>query len=610
MPSQATEQAQSLDELFSDDDTPKAYSVDELFNDDIEADVEAQVKSDEEDAAELKGKIERWLYDDLYGFELSGYGNHGYRGKITKNTKYEVGTQFSSDSRISHNIFKLCDYCWFPSSYKRMLSKDLYRKMLYAYIGSYNKDSGSSGPKPSALESFVTNGSHPLEFYQSSGLMDRMLNKLQTLVRGQVQSTISIVNNIGNSISNGVNGVKSLFSNSSDNVLKFKSQYDSPENISPLDISHKPHMTVFQYRVDSKLSQTYQLLKILFRILSSISEQDPSRPSEYFKDFEKKLRKGVYDVLIYLLKKSEVNISSVTDKEEPTWYDIQELIVNFVGKDKDRILGFPIAMYSALVPGIYAGYYEIPLISEEVPYLGSSGSGGWEPPGTDNTSSKIVKWFEDITGMGISVPLGCKWKYNQESQISSIETKFTLFNDTMAAYRKNLVFVHSLVAGSKWYNDVIFARPPCLYDVELNGSFRWMFCNAEILIKKVGKTRYIDLPCDKSQYGDAESIQLWAQGSPLNNAAAPTTQCFVPDAFSVEIKFTPIVPDNYNVYMNYIINGSAKNRIGERKNTMLTEIFKILGERISEASNTTSQSASDSSSNAANSHSTNSNEQH
>ena len=117
----------------------------------------------------------------------------------------------------------------------------------------------------------------------------------------------------------------------------------------------------------------------------------------------------------------------------------------------------------------------------------------------------------------------------------------------------------------------ILQQSPNVYKITVPGRFIYIFAAMGVKITTVGKLR-------KVSSADMKSLQSAAgiRGDP---------DALFPDAYKIEITIKNLAPNNFNTYMNYLINGREGNvSVGQRagffenvKNTVVSTVQNTAG---------------------------------
>jgi len=101
----------------------------------------------------------------------------------------------------------------------------------------------------------------------------------------------------------------------------------------------------------------------------------------------------------------------------------------------------------------------------------------------------------------ISINTSPVWDPSKTSNTGpTINCKFKLFNDNVNSAIYNFIFVNTIAANNMWYNYSIFKRAPALYDIKINGVYRYFMCTANVLVKPAGPVRKVPLSLIKKLF--------------------------------------------------------------------------------------------------------------
>jgi hypothetical protein len=227
--------------------------------------------------------------------------------------------------------------------------------------------------------------------------------------------------------------------------------------------------------------------------------------------------------------------------------------------NSDPILGRPIEMVKEMFTGKFVASYDLPYFGDA--YLTANSTADW----SNSDGSGLAGVVKDILrkGTNIDYPLTPSWSPSSPNDAPPIETEIILYNDSFDNLNRNFRFLHSLAAGAFWIQDNYKQRQPNIYDVHFPGYFQYYYCSLDLEITTLGMKRTLTSGSFKKLTSD-NGIRL-PQGT------------FFPDAYKLTIKFQPLVPNNFNMYLKYILLGPEDDvNVGsERKN-----VTQVVGERI------------------------------
>ena len=237
---------------------------------------------------------------------------------------------------------------------------------------------------------------------------------------------------------------------------------------------------------------------------------------------------------------------------------VEDQLMLHVEKSKEtgvgEILGSPVDRIKKMFNGRYIGYYEIPYEAEALTFLDAGGSKGWkvgenaEKPGLlEGGISKIMK-----AAMPVDFPTVPEWKLDDPIEAQSFETEFTLYNDTFDHLMQNFKFLHAFASGSFWAYQHYKVRAPNMYNIHIPGFMELYFCALDVTVVTHGKLRRLH----QGKNGIGKFNERLGVNLPSN--------AMFPDGYQVTVKVTSLVPNNFNMYLNYLLNGSRDNiKIGD-----------------------------------------------
>lgn len=139
----------------------------------------------------------------------------------------------------------------------------------------------------------------------------------------------------------------------------------------------------------------------------------------------------------------------------------------------------------------------------------------------------------------------------------SFKITFDLINDTYDHTKENFAFVQTLIANNKWLQYAFWTNPANLYDIRIPGGYRLFMCTGNFSVNYKGVIKK-----SKQHLGIFEN------------------ETRIPEAYSVTMEFTSLLPDNFNTHMMGILKTNedvleiAKNR---QTNGTVGEIGDIFG---------------------------------
>lgn len=233
------------------------------------------------------------------------------------------------------------------------------------------------------------------------------------------------------------------------------------------------------------------------------------------------------------------------------------------------MLTFPYTLYYRLQSCVTTNVYELPCKTGDDVLYSSDGVKGWT--GGSNSigiGNSFVSKIPIIGGIlnnilgNVQINFMPWWNAQAGAQTPPPEVgiKFYLFNDTADAAMTNFIFVNTLLPNNRWVQYNMFQHSPCLYDVKIEGYNRLFACAATTSVKSIGVLRspppvWIDTLCSKHANGGGKKDGS-VNSATLAELAKTARLIKVPDVYEVEMKFTSLLPQNFN---NYLFTYSQNN---------------------------------------------------
>jgi len=223
------------------------------------------------------------------------------------------------------------------------------------------------------------------------------------------------------------------------------------------------------------------------------------------------------------------------------------------GKVDTYLLTFPYTLYYRLQSCVTTNVYELPCKVDDDMMYQSNGTPGWVGGTnalgiTNNTFLTKIPIIGDILKNVLgNVQINfMPWWDAEKGAVGNPEVsfKFDLFNDTAEAAMMNFIFVNTIVPNNRWLQYNMFQHSPNLYDVKLEGYNRLFACAGEFGVKGKGVLRtpppgWVDTLC--KTYGNSNlNKQTLAAAIKKDNLIK------VPDVYEVTMKFTSLIPMNFN----------------------------------------------------------------
>lgn len=220
-------------------------------------------------------------------------------------------------------------------------------------------------------------------------------------------------------------------------------------------------------------------------------------------------------------------------------------------RNNDPILGRPVEMVKELFTGRFVASYDLPYFGEA--YIMANSSSDWENSDGHGLAGGVKELLRK--GTNVDYPLTPTWKPGSPLDAPPVETEIMLYNDSFDHLNANFKFLHALAAGAFWIQDNYKQRQPNIYDVHFPGYFQYYYCSLDLEITTVGMKRTLKEGAFKKLITD--------------NGIRLPQKTFFPDAYKLTIKFTPLIPNNFNMYLKYLLLGADNDVIvgTERENT-------------------------------------------
>ena len=174
--------------------------------------------------------------------------------------------------------------------------------------------------------------------------------------------------------------------------------------------------------------------------------------------------------------------------------------------------------------------YEVPFFSNA--YLKADGNSGWSTGGIESigsSASEIGKFLSD--GFNINIPMQPTWtKPAAKEESDQISTTFFLLNNSLEAFSKNYLFLHSLMGHCYWVQLGYYMQSPNVFRVVVPGRFNFLWATIVIEVEVEGKMR----PINPKNINDMPNVNL------------------IPDAYKVKLTVNNLCPNNYNLFLNML----------------------------------------------------------
>jgi hypothetical protein len=440
----------------------------------------------------------------------TGFTNKAYTSPQRKNFDYRSLLVPGREGR--NNYYLLSDYYWYPENLTRFYHEDLFK---------------------TADEQF--------DLTDEPGITQGFIGTIINDVRNEINSAVKFVGDVKDQ----VNSIRDKFNNIF-NPDKNSKRGGEDSNDDKLEL-RKERVKIFDDIPHANVTeiQPLQSLEFVIDIFSQIA------------DLSKFWFEGKGD-----FKRIKASINSFASGMPDQKGAIVGFLENVTDAEK-AVLAIPNFMYSQLIGGTVRGKYRIPFSPQET-YWNARGSSGWESRtlAQQFVGGTVSNFIKKIPGAGQFDIAGRPRFISPNETHDEFTSTFHLFNYNDTAIKANMKFIHSFISGAWWTQIGIIQTSSNLYDVEVPGRFRYLFCSADVKIEQVGKIRRLptkiinDLrsTISKSPQGyesgaivDRRSYRN--KGYNLNEAYIS----MVPDTYRVTVTYKSLLPNNLNTYLAYAI---------------------------------------------------------
>jgi hypothetical protein len=212
--------------------------------------------------------------------------------------------------------------------------------------------------------------------------------------------------------------------------------------------------------------------------------------------------------------------------------------------NRERILGRPIEMIKEMFQGRYIGTYEVPYAGDT--YLKAHANSNWSNAESGGIAGSIKGILKKNTN--VDYPITPTWNPDSPNDAPEIETELVLYNDSLTNLEKNFRFMHAFAGGAYWVQDNYRQLQPNIYDIHFPGYFQYYYCSLDLTVTSLGMKRRLT----------ANGLDRIKSGG----VSIPSDAMF-PDAYKMHFTFKPLVPNNFNIYLKYLLEGSDSDvRVG------------------------------------------------
>ena len=201
------------------------------------------------------------------------------------------------------------------------------------------------------------------------------------------------------------------------------------------------------------------------------------------------------------------------------------------------VVGLPIDFIKGLFKGTYINTFEVPFFGST--YLKADTTGNWSAGGSKQVigekAAEIMK-----TSMSMDFPATPTWQISDTATRDTFTCEFHIINTSSDALLKNFKFLNSIIAGAYWVQMDYVQKSPNVYDILVPGRFHIYFAAISIEINCVGKLR--KNPGISNQ---------------LSNVKGIDANTLFPDAYKITINVKDLCPNNFNNYVDYVMQGAG-----------------------------------------------------
>lgn len=327
-----------------------------------------------------------------------------------------------------------------------------------------------------------------------------------------------------------------------------------------------PSLQIREFAIDSELDQLVNLFRDLVNVFNPGDKNAPNN-SVKADSTKKQPAQGA----------AVSESKNIADKIKSIWKDLADKLnsegfyTTIFGSKVDKyaknysmspeynkVVRFPFAVYYKLLSCVTTNAYEVPIHPDVVMQANSEGFQGAEPyavsfPGQGMIGSiPIIGKVISRIMSSISINTSPVWDPSKTSNTGpTINCKFKLFNDTVEAATINFIFVNTIGPNNMWYNYSIFKRAPALYDIKINGIYRYYMCTANVTIKPAGPVRKVPMAILKQLFMKYYGAQSFISPS----SSTENELVSIPDIYDVELSFTSMLPNNFNNFL-YVYAGN------------------------------------------------------
>ena len=342
------------------------------------------------------------------------------------------------------------------------------------------------------------------------------------------------------------------------------------DNIPGMVFNTIPSMTIREYLPDTRLDQCINMFKDFFSSMGkAFSSTTPGKKSDNkSSDSGKKdesssrmnkLTAAAKFFMEYMSGGDGNKISFLGDMDLTTNAELPIRRYDPI-KDDDtnsaygKVLKWPFLLYYRLQSSLTTNIYEVPFVTDNKIVLEANGSAGWTSGGDIMSTGgfmvsdflKKIPLLGDLASMfinniGINYTPWWNAEAGHSTKCSDITIKFDLFNDNLENAVSNFIFVNTIVPNNMWLQYGLFQHSSCIYDIKIPGISRLYACAGDFSVHYSGMLRH-------PSAAFMEQLKMRMNNS-FSHDNTMKDIIRVPDVYKVELKFTSLLPNNFNNFL-------------------------------------------------------------
>lgn len=463
----------------------------------------------------IKKQVNKGLITDVERY-AEPLGRIDYRGYITPGRE------------PNNTRYTLSDYYWYPENFQFFFDGDHYT----------TADGMFDLLDPKAIESRSVG---------NAGSFVNSIRKEYNSFKKAYKKVNDVLNDVQDFFKDPYGEIKQYFG-----FGKKKKGEDAVQETRYTLLNSVPHIQIVEFQpkqdaelVTSYLMDAYNLIRTITKDFIGAKANDDKEASARLENLGGKISEYVSDAYNRVLSNLGIKRSD----------NVSSLIESGIFRE-------PNAIYHRLLGGgRFTARYEIPL-SHQSTYWNADGNSQWSSRTFQEkvVGQSIANFIAKIPFLGnvTNYDISGRPKFQSDNAgHDSITTTFQLFNYNTNALIKNLKFIHAFTSGQWWLQEGLLQVSPNLYDIHVPGRFRYPFCSMSTEVGYSGKNRR--LPKDL-----IAKIQ-----NEIPKIRNRDVLYFAPDVFEVSVTIQSVMPNNYNMYANYIADRNPTSEVGKEVKTIL-----------------------------------------